>query len=297
MDQNPMTMKRREFIATSALATAGTFLLPSCMRNEGSIREVGIQLYTVKDIINADVSATLKSLSDIGFTELELWSYAEGKIFGMAYADFAKEAKNLGMDIISGHYDTGFSNPQQKGTLMNDWERAVEDAKKAGQPYLVIGGLSDSERDSLDNVKRTCELLNNSGEVCEAMGARLGYHNHSVEFTRIDDQLIYDVMLQELDPKLVTMELDLFWIINGGYDPLEYFKNYPGRFELCHVKDMDKTDRNKNADVGSGSIDFKALFKEAETAGLKHFFLEQENFNVSPLESAGNGFKHLERLM
>jgi sugar phosphate isomerase/epimerase len=290
-------MKRREFIATSALATAGTFLLPSCMRNEGSIRAVGIQLYTVKDIINADVSGTLKSLSDIGFTELELWSYAEGKIFGMAYADFAKEAKNLGMKIISGHYDTGFSNPQQKGTLMNDWKRAVEDARIADQPYLVIGGLSDSERDTMDSVKRTCELLNNSGAVCQSMGAKLGYHNHSVEFTRIDDQLIYDVMLQELDPKLVTMELDLFWIINGGYDPLEYFKKYPGRFELCHVKDMDKTDRNKNADVGSGSIDFNALFKEAETAGLKHFFLEQENFAVSPLESVEKGFKHLERLM
>jgi sugar phosphate isomerase/epimerase len=289
-------MKRREFIATSALATAGTFLLPSCMRNEGLTRAVGIQLYTVKDIITLDVSGTLNSLADIGFTELELWSYADGNIFGMPYADFAKEVKNLGMQIISGHYDTGFKIPQQKGTLMNAWERAVEDAKKAGQPYMVIGGLDTAERNTVDNLKRTCELLNKSGEVCKSFGVRFGYHNHSDEFKEIEGELIYDVMLQELDPSLVAMELDLFWVTNGGYDPITYFKKYPGRFELWHVKDMDKADRNRNADIGSGSIDFNALFKEAETAGMKHFFVEQENFAVSPLESVEKGFEYLKRL-
>lgn len=258
---------------------------------------MGIQLYTLKDTIEADVSGTLKALSDIGITELEAWSYNDGTIFGMPYADFAAQAKDQGMQIISGHYDTGYSTPLQKGTLRNGWERAVEDAKKIGQPYLVIGGLSEEERNTMDNLKRTCELLNKSGEVCRQYGVRFGYHNHSIEFTKLDEKLIYDVMLQELDPNLVAMELDLFWITNGGFDPLAYFKNYPGRFELWHVKDMDKTDRNKNADVGSGSIDFASIFQQAQQAGLKHFFIEQENFDGAALASVKNGVGYLQGIL
>lgn len=290
-------MKRREFIATSALATAGAFLLPSCVSKEKMSQAMGIQLYTLKDTIEADVSGTLKALSDIGITELEAWSYNDGTIFGMPYADFAAQAKDQGMQIISGHYDTGYSTPLQKGTLRNGWERAVEDAKKIGQPYLVIGGLSEEERNTMDNLKRTCELLNKSGEVCRQYGVRFGYHNHSIEFTKLDEKLIYDVMLQELDPNLVAMELDLFWITNGGFDPLAYFKNYPGRFELWHVKDMDKTDRNKNADVGSGSIDFASIFQQAQQAGLKHFFIEQENFDGAALASVKNGVGYLQGIL
>jgi sugar phosphate isomerase/epimerase len=290
-------MKRREFIATSALATAGAFLLPSCVSKEKMSQAMGIQLYTLKDTIEADVSGTLKALSDIGITELEAWSYNDGTIFGMPYTDFAAQAKDQGMQIISGHYDTGYSTPLQKGTLRNGWERAVEDAKKIGQPYLVIGGLSEEERNTMDNLKRTCELLNKSGEVCRQYGVRFGYHNHSIEFTKLDEKLIYDVMLQELDPNLVAMELDLFWITNGGFDPLAYFKNYPGRFELWHVKDMDKTDRNKNADVGSGSIDFASIFQQAQQAGLKHFFIEQENFDGAALASVKNGVGYLQGIL
>jgi len=290
-------MKRREFIATSALATAGAFLLPSCLPKEKMPRAMGIQLYTLKDSIEADVTGTLKALSDIGITELEAWSYSDGNIFGMRYADFAAQANDHGMQIISGHYDTGFSNPQQKGTLMNDWERAVEDAKKVGQPYLVIGGLNEAERNTMDSLKRTCELLNKSGEVCQKSGVRFGYHNHSDEFKKIEGELIYDVMLQELDPSLVTMELDLFWIANGGYDPITFFKRYPGRFELWHVKDMDKADRNINADVGSGSIDFNSIFQQADQAGLKHFFIEQENFDTTALASVKNGVDYLNGIL
>ena len=110
-------------------------------------------------------------------------------------------------------------------------------------------------------------------------------------------QLIYDIMLKELDPKVVAMELDLYWVTFAGYNPLEFFKKHPGRFELWHVKDMDKTNRNRNSNVGEGTIDFKAIFAAARQAGMKHFFLEQEYFESTSMESIKKGFTYLKSII
>jgi sugar phosphate isomerase/epimerase len=135
--------------------------------------------------------------------------------------------------------------------------------------------------------------MNKGGEICKQYNIRMGYHNHDFEFVKMDDQIPYDVMLSELDPTLVCMELDLYWIIRAGYQPQDYFMKYPSRFELWHVKDMDKTDGTKSTDVGTGSIDFVELFKHAEHAGLKHYFMEQEHYPVSPMQSIKNSFEYL----
>lgn len=293
-------MNRRTFIERSALAAGGLAFasLSSCGKTAATVsKPIGIQLYTVKELFEKDVFGTLKLVADTGFKEVEAYGYDSGKIFGVSYADFAAEVKRLGMKVISGHYGTGQSTPDKTGTPANGWEQTVNDAKAAGQEYTTIAWLDGSEYNSLDALKRTCEIMNKAGEISKQYGMRMAYHNHSFEFQKVEEQVVYDVMLKELDPSLVAMEMDIYWVVYGGQDPLTYFKNHPGRFELWHVKDMDKTDRSKNSDVGSGSIDFKPIFAAAGQSGMKHFFLEQEYFAGPQATSIANGYSYLKGIL
>jgi sugar phosphate isomerase/epimerase len=162
---------------------------------------------------------------------------------------------------------------------------------------MIFGGLDEIERNSIDALKRACERINKGGEICQQAGIRIGFHNHANEFVRIDNQLLYDVMLKELDPTYVAMELDLYWMVVGEHNPVEYIKKYPGRFDLLHVKDMDKNDRNKTVDLGTGSINFEEIVAVADQAGVKHYLVEQENFSGLPEDSVRNSFNYLNSLV
>lgn len=288
------TMKRRKFIQYSSIAVGG-MLLPSlvgCVPGEIAKTPIGLQLYTLRDIIKKDVKGTLEEVARIGYKNIETYGYADEKIFDIPFSDFVKIANDLGLNIVSGHYSTGF-NSTATGNLRNGWEQAVRDAKAAGQKYVVIPSLDSGESKTIDDYKKACELLNKGGEVCMNYGIKLGFHNHNTEFVKMEDQIPYDLMLAELDPSLVTMELDLYWIVRGGYNPLDYFKKYPGRFELWHVKDMNKTDPTQTTSPGSGSINFHEIFNHAEHAGMKACFVEIEDYEVSEYDSIKKGFEHL----
>lgn len=295
-------MKRRQFIQTSAMASAAAWLYacggkPSTGAEAAAAinKTIGIQLYTLRNIIGSDVKGTMQTIADTGFKELECYGYGDGQIFGMPYEDFNSMIKDMGMKITSGHYGLGLASPERPGTIVNGWEKAVEDAANAGQEYMIIAWLDPNERGGLDKYKEVCEIMNKANEVCKQAGIQFGYHNHDFEFEKFDDQVPYDVMLNELDPS-ISMEMDLYWITYANYNPIDYFTKYPGRFHQWHVKDMSKADRTKQADVGSGSIDFKALFAKAELAGLKHYYLEQENYEVSELDSIKNGYQYLQSI-
>lgn len=291
-------MKRREFIQYSSLAVGGMLLpnLISCVPGEGKQKSIGLQLYSLRDIIKQDVQGTLKQVAQIGYKSVETYSYADGKIFDIPFADFVKMCKDLDLKITSGHYSTGF-NATTTGNLRNGWEKAVSDAKEAGQEYVVVPYLDKDERQTIDDYKKICEIMNKGAEVCKQYGLRMGYHNHEFEFQKIGEEIPYDVMLAELDPKLIGMELDIYWIVYAGYKPLDYFSKYPSRFELWHVKDMEKENRDNNANVGTGSIDFVELFKHAKHAGLKHYFIEQEDYPVSPMESIKVSYDNLNKML
>ncbi len=267
------------------MAAAGAFALSSFNFKQKS--EIGLQLYTLRDIINKDVKGTLEKVAALGYQKVEAYGYNDGKLFGMPVKEFAALTKSLKLKVTSGHYQLGKSDVTKaiKGTLLNDWERAVADAKEVGQDYMILAYLIADERKSLDDYKFVCETVNKAAEVCKKNGIRMGYHNHEFEFEKFDGQVAYDVMLKELDPKNVAMELDLYWVNYANQNALEYFAKYPGRFEQWHVKDMDKTDPKKQVDVGTGRIDFPALFAKAKQSGLKHFYVEQEAYPVSPMDS------------
>ena len=288
-------MKRREFIRNTAFAAAATAVAPSFAFAEK--RKIGLQLYSLRDVINKDVTGILKKVAEFGYKELETYGYNDGNLFGMKAKEFGDTVKGLGMKVTSGHYGTGQTNPAVKGTLSNDWERAVIDAKETGQEFMVVAYLVPEERKSLDDYKKVCELINKCGEIARKNGIRLGYHNHNFEFEKIAGQVPYELMLKELDPKLVSMEMDIYWVVNAGFDPLQLISKYPGRFEQWHVKDMDKADRKLNADVGTGSIDFKTIFTKASESGMKHFYIEQETYPKSSLESIESSIKNLSMIV
>ncbi len=287
-------MKRRTFIQQVALASASGLVLPSVYSCQAGAtgRPIGIQLYTLKDVILKDVKGTLKKVADIGFKELEMYSYGNGKALGLPYADLVKMANDSGLTIASGHYDTGGLFPDKKGTLTNNWEQAVDDAVKAGQEYMVIAWLHPDERKSLDDYKRLAEMMNKANELCKQAGVKLGYHNHEFEFIKLDDQVPYDVLVNELDPTVI-LELDMYWTTFADVNTLELFKKHAGRIHLWHVKDMDKQDRKRQTDVGSGSIDYKPVFAAAQQSGMKHFFLEQEYFSIDHFAAIEKGYRYL----
>ena len=139
--------------------------------------------------------------------------------------------------------------------------------------------------------------LNKAGEVAKNGGIRMGYHNHAFEFDTVDGQIPFDLMMKDLDPKYIGMEMDIFWVVNAGYDPIQYFEKHPGRFEQWHVKDMEKSDKDRNADVGTGSINYKRIFAKAKKSGMKHWYVEQESYPGAPMKSVGASAEYLKKLM
>ena len=283
-------MKRRDFIQKSAFTVAGLMTLPALAEAKNRKKSIGLQLYTLRDTIMKDPKGVLQKVASFGYKELETFAYSDGKIYGMPFSDFGKFVKDLGMKVTSGHYGLDMAKSDK-------WEQAVVDAKSIGQDFIVVPYLQENDRKTIDDYKKVCEALNKAGEVCNKNGIRFGYHNHAFEFETIDGQVPYDLMLKELDPKLVGMELDIYWVYRAGKDAIQMFEQYPKRFEQWHVKDMDKSNKDRNADVGTGSIDYKAIFAKAKQSGMKHFYIEQESYPGEPINSVEASIKNLKTIL
>jgi sugar phosphate isomerase/epimerase len=189
----------------------------------------------------------------------------------------------LGIKLISGHVqiDAG-------------WKQSVDEAAAAGQSYLICSVLP-SNGQTADNYKHSASIFQKAGEDCKKANLTFGYHNHSTEFDKDDGQTLYDVLLDNTDPELVIMEMDLGWVIASGADPQYYFNKYPGRFPLWHLKDMDKKAK-RSVEFGKGDVNIGQLFKNAKKSGLKHFFVEQEEYISTALESAKYDFDYLKKI-
>src|SRR5690606_12518807 len=280
---------RRNFVKYAGFFSAGTLLLPSLTLKGKD--DIGVQLYTVRDLMGSDPKGTLEKIAKIGYRKVESAGYNEGLFYGMKPAEFKKTLKDLKLDLPSSHYMSGIATPDRKGTLTNGWEKAVDDAKAAGIKYMVLAYLTEEERKTLDDYKKVAEALNKAGEICKANDIRLAYHNHDFEFQPIDGTIPYDLLLKEVAPELMDMELDLYWSVKAGHDPVKLFNENPERFPLWHVKDMDTA--GNFSEVGTGTIDFQTIFDNRKKAGLKHFFVEQDVTVKPPLESIGISYKNV----
>ncbi len=180
--------------------------------------------------------------------------------------------------------------------LRGDLNKAIGTAKAIGHEYVVCPYLDASERKTLDQYRQHAALFNKAGQACREVGLQFAYHNHDFEFVTMDGKMPFDLLLAETDPKLVKIELDLYWITRAGHDPLAYFDKHPGRFALFHVKDMDNTPKKFFTEVGRGTIDFKKIFAQSKKAGVTHYFVEQDQCPGSPFDSIKISFDNLRQM-
>jgi sugar phosphate isomerase/epimerase len=295
-----MSMDRRIFLRNTVLASPA-ILAPyrafSNIWNMQKLQQIGVQVYTVRNELDKDFAGTISKVSDIGYDYLELFNYKEGKIYDIPVKEINTILTTNNIKAVSLHVGTGANSPDQDATMVKNWEKVVADAAEMGLEYLVCAYLADNERQSIDDYKKIADLFNKSGEVCKQYGIQFGYHNHAFEFETMDNEIPYDMLLANTDDELVKMELDLYWIVKAGHDPVKYFKTYPGRFPLWHVKDISNNDEQYYTEVGNGSINWQSIFRHTKLSGMKRFFVEQDKCrDNSPLESLTISYQYLHQL-
>lgn len=275
-------MDRRTFLGTLSGAAAATIMTRklSWAADEHSVKPLGIQLYTVRDALKEDYEGTLVQLYHMGYREVE-----SGRDHDKPNPKEMRAALDqAGLTSPSYHVDWS--------SLGADWPKVIEDNKIVGRRYLVNPWIDEEVRDNPDGWKHAAEILNRAGETAKQAGIQFAYHNHWIEFVPLNDRrLPYDILLANLDPDLVKMEMDLGWISVGGQDPVKYFERYPGRFPMVHVKDVHTIPDAASVrsgrfagehmtiltDVGKGVIDWKRIFAHSQQAGIKHYFVEHDN--------------------
>lgn len=274
---------RRDFLKTSTLATAGILLMPSCL-TAGKDIAAGVQLYTVRDLMAADALGTLKKVAAIGYKKVETAGYDGSKIYGMAAAEFKQVLADLGLQNVSGHFMLKF--------FQEEFEKHLDFWAESGLEYAVLPWLMPEQRATLDQYKEYADLLNACGEKAKSAGVKLAYHNHDFEFQELEGELPMNVLLKRTDPGLVDIELDIYWTTRVGVDAVEFFRVNSGRVTMWHVKDMSKEADMRFAPVGTGRIDFKAIFEQAALSGMKHYFVEQD-VSDDPMASIQTSFTNL----
>lgn len=282
---------RRTFIKQSSWLLSGLALAPSKFKSN---MPVGIQLYSLRNQIGTDVGTILQKIAAAGYGDVETFGYADGKFFGQTPAQFKQLLQKNHLTSTSGHYQ--LNKFLLEDGPDDDVKNLIDVVKATGQHYLTVSSFSHDHVKNADDYKKVAGRFNKAGEICKKGGVQLAYHNHNTEFDPLNGGVSgYDVLLKETSPSLLKMELDLYWAVRGKQEPVDMFRKYPGRFEMWHVKDMDKTKMEKNTEVGSGSIDYKKIFAAAKQSGMKHFYMEQENFDMDPYESIAKSCKYIKQ--
>ena len=256
-------MHRREMLRWSAGAALSAALpFPRCASGR-TLERIGLQLYTVRAEMARDVEGTLARVAQIGYREVEFAGY-----FDRTPAAVKAALANAGLDAPASHV------PYE--TLADGWDQVLATATAIGHTAVLVAWIPREARPDLDGWKRVAERFNQAGERARAAGLRFGYHNHDFEFAPVGGQVPYEVLLSATDPALVTFEMDLFWTVKGGKDPLAYFASYPGRFPYVHVKDSAGPPDHRMVDLGRGTIDFAVIFARSPQAGIRHYFVEHD---------------------
>jgi len=286
-----MASNRRTFLQQSALAVAAAGLMPGESFAFFKRDIVGLQLYSVRTDMNKDAAGTLKQVAAMGYRYVEHAGYSNGKFYGYEPTEFKGLLDGLGLKMISGHTAMGPTAwDAGKKDFSDAWKKTVEDAAVAGQQFVISPWLDESLRKSYDDVLRFMEVFNKCGELCKAHGMKFGYHNHDFEFnTVINNQKLYDIILQHTDPELVAQQLDMGNLYNGGAIAIAIVMQNPGRFELMHVKDEIKaTSGNEHYEstiLGQGIVGTKQVCDQGRKGGTRYFIIEQESYQgKSPLD-------------
>ncbi len=273
-------MNRRIFMKT--VGAGGLVMLAEPGLMAARVKPIGLQLYTVRNEMEKDFEGSLAKVAQIGYKEVEFAGY-----FGRTPQQVKEILKKNGLKTPSSHIGLDL--------FEQDLPKTLETGKILGQEYLVCPSLPEPRRKTVDDFKKLAELFNRLGAECKKAGMGFAYHNHNFEFQPIEGQMPYDLLLQNTDPKLVNMEMDLYWVVKANQDPVQFFEKYPGRFALVHVKDMDTTPQKGFAEVGRGNMDFKRIFGASKKAGIKHYIVEQDRTPGNPFDSIRISWDYLSK--
>lgn len=267
-------MKHTLSILTLLVLLPTTFTACGNKDNALPKKEMAIQLYSMRDTLNRcgkDYMPVLEQLASWGYTAVEAANYNNGLFYGTTPEEFKANVEKVGMKVLSSHIGHNLNGEETANhdftANLEWWKKCIADHKKAGMKYIVNPGMGVPA--TLADLQTQCEFLNEVGKLCAAEGIKFGYHSHSHEFRRVEGKVMYDYMIEHTDPQYVFFEMDVYWAVVGGVAPVEYFKRYPGRFTLLHIKDL--------CTLGeSGMVGFDAIFNHAEEAGLKEYVVEVE---------------------
>ena len=280
-------MNRRDFLAKGSLAIAGLSFSSRLMAMHVSKPILGVQLYSIRDDMKKDPAGTLKQLSAMGYRYVEHAGYKDRKFYGYPVAEFKKRLDDLGLLMPSGHTVLGKQHwDATKNDFTDEWKYTVEDAAAVGQHYVVSPWLDESLRNDYNSFMAFMDIFNKSGALCQKWGMKFGYHNHDFEFSaQINGKKIFDLILQNTNPALVAQQLDIGNMYHAGGIALDIMKQYPGRFELMHVKDEIKAAKGgemghdyESTVLGKGIIPVKEIIDLGKKAGTKYFIIEQESY-------------------
>lgn len=275
---------RRNFLKASA-ALAALSVVPNGFASSlaGKEKAIGLQLYSVRDDLTKDFDGTMKAVVDMGYKRLEAAGYRDGKFYGQTPAEMKKYVADLGAKMVSSHTGSGLLEPgDTKG--WDFWKKNAADTKEVGCKWIIQAGYPHQQLKTISDVKRLADQFNKCGEIAKANGLKFAFHNHVDEFHEMEGQIPFDVMVENTDKDLVTFQIDTAQMVYGGFKCHEYVNKYPGRFANWHLKDA-HPDGKGSTEMGKGIVDFESLFAVADKAGLEDYFVEQERYNMTPLEA------------
>lgn len=243
-------------------------------------KEVAVQLYSVRSMIGnpekyaANHKEVLSGLAEMGYTAVEAANFSNGKFYGRTPEEFKSDVEAAGMKVLSSHTNRKLSADEMNSGDLTEafawWDEALPAHKAAGMEYVVVPSMKGAE--TIAQLQVCCDYLNGIGKRCKDLGMTFGYHNHAFEFNKVEDQVMYDYMIQHTDPELVFFQMDVYWVVIGKASPVEYFKKYPGRFKVLHIKDY--------REIGqSGMVGFDSIFRNWELAGMDNYVVEVEKFS------------------
>jgi sugar phosphate isomerase/epimerase len=261
------------------LAVAGILLTTFSSCRNAVQKNIGLQLYSIRDSIKKDVPGSIAKVAKMGYKFVEAAGYADGKFYGMEPAEFKALCEKNGLTMLSSHAGRPAPDSAHYQETMAWWDACIDAHVAAGARYIVQPSMGGEAYKSLEGLKPYYAYFNEVGEKCKAKGIRFGYHNHSREFaTQYDGVPLYNYLVENTDPEKVMFQIDLYWAVEGGKNPVEYFNKYPGRFELWHIKDKEE--------IGaSGKMDFAAMWKEAAKSGMQYGIVEVEKYNFDEFTS------------
>lgn len=286
-------INRRSFLQQTGVISAGVMITPGFLTTKTN-RQYGLQLFAFREQLPKEVNSIIPKIAKAGYKRVEPFGYSKANGFwGLTASEFKKLLDDYGLTAPSAHYSLdSFLSSGNTAQV----EEVIEAAKILGQKYIVLPYLTEQYRNNSDTMNAVVDKINIAADKVQQAGLKMAYHNHDFEFKNIQGQRLFDLLLNNTNAEQLDFEMDIYWVVRSGEDPVKWLNAHPNRFRLIHIKDMEKANPALNTEIGSGSIDYKTILKKARSAGVKYYIVEQENFKIDQFLSIKKSINYLKQI-